>query len=507
MARHHQENFPVASRLLPRSCRQEIVALYRFARGADDLADDPAVAPPARAAALRHVDDALRGAGDPADAPDWAQPFLALCRDGCGNAEDGRALLAAFIHDQTVLRHADWEAMLEYCRGSALPVGRSFLALCGERQADASALFAVCACLQILNHLQDIRQDYTVLGRIYLPARWLAEEGVPEEALGHPYASPGLRRVIDRTLAALRPLMEEAHTLPRSIASRRLRMELRWVLAILRQLHDALGRHDPLARRVAPGKAGKLRALLAALLPERKARSSFYAPMRMAASGERAALFALHRFLRALDRAADMPSAAQAALDGWRAECAALRAGRPTTVEGRALLPFMERYQLPVAWLEAVVDGCAMDLDGQMRQPDPARVALYCERVAVAPGQLVLAILGERGAQADQLAHALGQAIQRTNILRDEWEDAALGRRYFHAADREAFIHATALLYAEADTLLLALPSRRLLPVRLMRDVYGRLFDRLRASRAAPTRQPADMPWLYMRALGHMLRP
>lgn len=473
MTRHRRENFPVASCLLPQKARSGVLALYAFARGADDLADDPALPPAQRETTLRDVDNALRE-NRPQDAPPWARHFMARCDD-----RDGRDLLSAFIADQTVTRCENWEAMLEYCRFSALPVGRSFLALCEETQADAEALFALCACLQIVNHLQDIGGDYQDLGRIYLPGDWLREAGVAEEELGATGCSEGLRRVIDRVLLAMRPLLERAHELPRSIRSPRLRAELRWVLAVLRLLHRRLGREDPLARRIAPGKAGKLRALLLAALPL-PYRSNFYWPMRIAGGDKRRALQALHGFLHAVDSSADTPGANGAALAAWERECLALRTGEAHTREGRNLLPHIRRFRLRIEDLEAVVQGCRMDVDGTMHRPSPSVLTAYCERVACAPGRLILAVFGQRGEAAEALAFSLGQALQRTNMLRDEAEDAARGRHYFERTARQEFIRQTEAYYRDAEALLARMRRRDLLSVRLMRRAYWRIFCRVR---------------------------
>ena len=145
-----------------------------------------------------------------------------------------------------------------------------------------------------------------------------------------------------------------------------------------------------------------------------------------------------------------------------------------------------------------------MDVGGHMNRPDAERLALYCERVAVAPGRLVLAILGQQGEDAEAVAHALGQALQRTNILRDEKEDAAQQRRYFAPAERAAFAHATEAYFRQADSALRNMPRREVVPVYLMRDVYWRLFCRVRDSSTVAS-QSAMLPWLMMRSLRYRL--
>lgn len=499
MARQHHENFPVASFLLPAQARRQIVALYRFARGADDMADDPATPPEERLEGLKRLDAALQGQVQAV--PAWAKPYLALCREGLCEAQDGRDLLYAFMSDQHQTRCASWQEMLEYCRYSAIPVGRSFLALCGEEKADSAALAALCTCLQIINHLQDIGGDYRILGRIYLPADWLAEAGVAPEHLAASTASAELKHVIQRVLMQMEPLLAEAERLPDSVRSRRMAVELRWVLAVVRRLHQRLGEEDPLAARVVPGWAGKIAALWSAVLPSMRTRprSNFYWPMRMALGNQKSALMALHGFLRAVDNAADDAGGSKEALFAWREECARLGRGEALTPQGRALLPFIEKYHLDCGQLQEVVAGCLMDAEGVMAHPTSDQLTRYCECVAVAPGHLVLAILGAKGAPAEALAHALGQAFQRTNMLRDCAQDAASGRQYVNPTQLREFTLVTEQYYAQAATLLSEMPRCSLITVRLMRDVYWRLFCRVSGRGKPYSLRLPTLPYLLWR--------
>ncbi len=249
MSCRRNENFPVASLLLPGSVRPQVRALYDFARGADDMADNPDVDAPTRKHRLQALDHVLAGDSG-VSVPGWMQPYADMCQSGVCDPQDGRDLLHAFMRDQEITRCASWEQMVGYCQYSAVPVGRSFLALCHETQADPEALAALCTCLQLINHLQDIQGDYRQLGRVYLPADWLEAADVQDSELGESSSSDGLRAVIDRVLHAMKPLMETACQLPATIRSRRLQLELRWVLGVVRALHVRLGACDPLAQRV-----------------------------------------------------------------------------------------------------------------------------------------------------------------------------------------------------------------------------------------------------------------
>ncbi|UWQ22069.1 squalene/phytoene synthase family protein [Jannaschia sp. W003] len=252
------ENFPVASRLLAPRVRPQVVAFYRFARAADDAADDPAAAPEARLARLAALERGLDG--------EDAGPGAALRRAvGPGAAlEEARALLVAFRRDAAGARCADWAALRDYCAHSAAPVGRFLLRVHGEGAGAHALSDALCAALQVLNHVQDIRADWQRLGRRYLPGDWMHAAGAGDAALAASTASPALRAVIDRTLGATGALLREAAPLPRRIRSRGLRAQAAATLFLARRLHARLERGDPLAGRIAPTRLDFARAGLAA---------------------------------------------------------------------------------------------------------------------------------------------------------------------------------------------------------------------------------------------------
>jgi phytoene/squalene synthetase len=186
-------------------------------------------------------------------------------------AQHGLDLIAAFKLDAVKLRYADWRELIEgYCMLSAAPVGRYLLDLHGESRAGWPASDALCNALQVLNHLQDCRDDYRQLDRVYLPQDWLAAAGVRVEALDAPAASEGLRRVIDRCLDGTDELIVLARRLPGQLRSRRLAMESAVIVGIAERLSRLLRRRDPLAGRVklsapqflACGAAGIARGLL-----------------------------------------------------------------------------------------------------------------------------------------------------------------------------------------------------------------------------------------------------
>lgn len=180
----HYENFPVASVLLPARLRRPVAVIYRFARTADDIADEGDAAPQARLADLAALSDGL----DRIEA--GADPGTPLLRAlAAVIAEHGlplplfRDLLDAFRQDVTVHRHANWDSLLDYSRRSANPVGRLMLHLYGAATPDRFARSdAICTGLQLANFWQDVAIDFG-RGRIYLPADAMARHGVDEAAL------------------------------------------------------------------------------------------------------------------------------------------------------------------------------------------------------------------------------------------------------------------------------------------------------------------------------------
>ncbi|WP_316978712.1 squalene synthase HpnC [Shumkonia mesophila] len=249
------ENFPVGSWLLPAALRPHIAIFYAFARAADDIADSPDLAPEDKVARLDAFEAAVCGrAGD--------EPHLATARRMRESLATTRVevrhcvdLLTAFRQDATKLRYRDWDDLIGYCLLSAAPVGRYLLDLHGGSRAGYAASDALCMGLQVINHLQDCRDDYRQLDRIYLPQDWMHQAGARVEDLDATTSSPALRQVIDLTLDGTERLLATARALPAGLISRRLAMESGAILAIADRLVDKLRRGDPLGPRIELGKS------------------------------------------------------------------------------------------------------------------------------------------------------------------------------------------------------------------------------------------------------------
>ena len=173
---HRDENFPVASWIIHPRHRALILAYYNFVRIADDIADHASLPADEKLRYLDLLDAELLGKGDTQkEAVDLRQ---ALAERGMSprHAQD---VLIAFRMDVTKLRYENWDEVIHYCRYSAMPVGRFMLDVHGEATSTWAASDALCAGLQVNNHLQDCAKDYKNLNRVYLPRDALAASRAP----------------------------------------------------------------------------------------------------------------------------------------------------------------------------------------------------------------------------------------------------------------------------------------------------------------------------------------
>ncbi|RZO36007.1 MAG: squalene synthase HpnC [Rhodospirillaceae bacterium] len=244
------ENFPVGSFLLPRKLRPHVAIFYNLARATDDIADNGELTPEDKLSRLDRFEKALTGnvTGDPDLQKSYA---VAQSSEDTGvPVRHSVDLIHAFKQDAVKLRYDDWDDLMGYCALSASPVGRFLLDLHGEDPAGYPSSDALCNALQVLNHLQDLRDDYRTLDRIYLPGDWMAEQGVTVGDLDADATSPGLRAVIDRCLDGCARLLEDARCLPVQLENRRLRMEASVIVRLADRLTVLLREGDPVAGRV-----------------------------------------------------------------------------------------------------------------------------------------------------------------------------------------------------------------------------------------------------------------
>ncbi len=166
--------------------------------------------------------------------------------------------LQAFRQDVTKLRYKDWDDLIDYCRFSAMPVGRFVCDVHGEPQSVWPANDALCAALQVINHIQDCAKDYRDLDRVYIPQDALAADGLDVTALSEARASPALlhclRGLVERTAA----LLKESRPFALQINDSRLAMEVAAIQMLAERLIEVLRTRDPLSERVHLSKPAML---------------------------------------------------------------------------------------------------------------------------------------------------------------------------------------------------------------------------------------------------------
>lgn len=438
-----QESFPVALRWLAGGHRAALLSFYRFARAADDWADlpDPDLSDADRLAGLARLHEAAQRALAP-------QPAALTAFN---------ALFPAFAADARGDLPTDFDTALAACRASSVPVGHFLLDLHGESPLVRPAADALCLALQLLNHLEASPADQARWGRAYLP----------------PETLPAVRAILPGLLADAAPLPLLLHSpgLRRQAAAT--------VMAAHRQQSAlAAGRRFGLRDRLACAGA----ALLPPALPRPRLSGSFRLALPLLPKDARAAVAGVYAYARAWDALADEAGDLPALL-AWRDRLTALADGQVPADLPPDFLALLTRFRLPLPPFLALLDGVISDLAAPPQYPDRATLLLYCDRVAGAVGELILAALGVEEAA---LARNAGRALQLTNILRDLDADADAGRVYLSRADIPALVPEIEALYADSAARLAARRFRGRWAVSVMIGLYRRLFLRLQARNFAP---------------------
>jgi squalene synthase HpnC len=250
---HRDENFPVASWLIHPRHRPAILAFYNFVRTADDIADHATLAPQEKLRLLDRLDAGVTGKDSSDPVAVDLRAALAARNLSPRHAQD---LLTAFKLDVTKLRYTDWDDLIHYCSYSAMPVGRFVCDVHGESRDCWPANDALCAALQIINHLQDCKDDYLNLDRVYIPLDALAASGATVEALGASRASQALLDCLRRLVVRTERLLSESDIFPALIADRRLGLEVSVINTLAHRLTRMLATRDPLAEPVHLGVLG-----------------------------------------------------------------------------------------------------------------------------------------------------------------------------------------------------------------------------------------------------------
>jgi squalene synthase HpnC len=244
---HRDENFPVASWIIHPRHRALILAFYNFVRTADDIADHATLSGDEKLALLDLMEAELLGQGD--SQIEAVNLRRALAERGMP-PRHALDVLIAFRMDVTKLRYETWDEVIHYCRYSAMPVGRFMLDVHGEDTSTWTASDALCAGLQINNHLQDCGKDFTNLNRVYLPRDALAASGASVEQLGEARAAPALLQCLQSLAVRNEVLLEQSKSLAAEVRDFRLGLEISVIQSFADRIVRLLRVRDPLSERV-----------------------------------------------------------------------------------------------------------------------------------------------------------------------------------------------------------------------------------------------------------------
>lgn len=256
---HNDENFPVASFLIAPRNRPPVLAFYKFVRAADDVSDNATASAEEKLTLLEQMRASLVGESDAVPEGVALRTVLAERNLSPAHALD---LLEAFRRDCTKLRYRDWDDLIDYCRYSAMPVGRFVLDVHGEDKSLWPANDALCAGLQVINHLQDCAKDYRELNRVYIPEPMLAAAGIGVDALAQGKANPALSGVISALARKNAQLLETSRPFARGIRDGRLALEVDLIQTLADDLNSMLLNRDPLSQAVHHSKTDVLALFL-----------------------------------------------------------------------------------------------------------------------------------------------------------------------------------------------------------------------------------------------------
>ncbi len=279
---HRDENFPVASWIIHPRHRALILAFYNFVRTADDIADHSTLGESDKLRYLDLFEAELLGQGD-------SQPEAVNLRRALAERSmpprHALDVLIAFRMDVTKLRYENWDEVIHYCRYSAMPVGRFMLDVHGESTSTWPASDALCAGLQINNHLQDCGKDYRNLNRVYLPRDALALAGATVEELAQGRASAPLLQCLHSLAARTEALLDESRPLSAEVKDFRLGLEISVIQAFADKIVGLLKVRDPLSERVHLGPLELLVHSLGGLASEATRRAMGRRPISKPAAG------------------------------------------------------------------------------------------------------------------------------------------------------------------------------------------------------------------------------
>ena len=255
---YKQENFPVGSRLLSRKIRPQMLIFYKFARAADDIADCSKLTPHEK---IKRLNLFLKAITTSKTKISKAEDLKKIYIKNKIKINHAANLLKAFKQDAVKKRYKNWAELINYCKCSAVPVGRFVIDLHNENKLSYKFSDPLCIALQILNHVQDCKEDYNKIGRVYLPSSFLEKYNVELSQLKKNYTERNLRLAINEVLFHTEKLIKQADKFKKIMKNYRLSKETIFILEIAKSLLKLLKKKDPLKNKVVLNKFDYIKCL------------------------------------------------------------------------------------------------------------------------------------------------------------------------------------------------------------------------------------------------------
>lgn len=243
-----EENFPVG-KLVKKSLRPLVAAYYKAARLADDIADSPDMDSSSKLARLKQIEEVFAGCREDDSLPE-IMGLRQLFKTENLDASLYTDLLEAFRRDAAAQPIEIWEQLLDYCSFSAAPVGRFMLAIHNENPSAYLPASVLCAVLQIVNHLQDVKEDASELRRVYFPAELLRKHNVYPGDFCLAYSTEPVHNLINDVVSRLRKMLKDAEILPAIVRNRRLKAEISVILSLTNSMLKKIDKGDVLSRKI-----------------------------------------------------------------------------------------------------------------------------------------------------------------------------------------------------------------------------------------------------------------
>lgn len=246
-----QENFPVGMMIFDKKQRQLIADYYRFARYGDDIADNPDLKPQNKIKQLDEMEDILLGNKK---YKGKKLSFITELRNKFRERGLPYALaadlLTAFRRDASGFDYQTWAQLTDYCKYSAAPVGKFMLAIHDEHPSAYLPATSLCAALQIVNHIQDIKYDALIQKRIYLPADIMKKFKISPADLTNDHESKELRKAIEYVMGKVRGMIKDGALLPMIIRNKCLKAEICIILSLTNIMIKKILKGDVLAEEI-----------------------------------------------------------------------------------------------------------------------------------------------------------------------------------------------------------------------------------------------------------------